>query len=41
MNTLPNELLARPVQGRNLAGATLGDVLGETPQLVAFLRHLG
>ena len=39
--TLPRELLALPIRGRNLRGATLGAELGSEPCLVVFLRHLG
>ena len=38
---LPPALLATAVRGRNLAGKTLGAVLGEAPTLLAFLRHFG
>ena len=40
-HTLSEVLLARPVRGRNLRGATLGDDLTQEPNLVVFLRHLG
>ncbi len=40
-DTLSEELLAKPVRGRNLRGATLGDHFAEEPSLVVFLRHLG
>lgn len=41
MERIPDEVLDRPVDGLNLRGGTLREVLGETPTVVAFLRHLG
>lgn len=38
---LPAPTLERPVRGRNLAGATLGENLGPGPGLLVFLRNLG
>ena len=38
---LRNELLDRPVQGRNLAGSTLAENLEPRPTLLVFLRHFG
>lgn len=38
---LPPELLATPLRGRHLAGATLGAALAGAPTLLIFLRHLG
>ena len=40
-DVLSDELLARPVRGRNLRGATLGEELGDEPRLLVFLRHFG
>ena len=40
LRTLDPALLARPVEGRNLTGATLGENLDGTTLLV-FLRHFG
>lgn len=39
--TLPPELLGTPVEGLNLGGATLSEVLGAHPTLLVFLRHFG
>jgi hypothetical protein len=41
MRTLQPELLATPVAGRNLTGATLGEQLAGAPTLLVFLRHFG
>jgi hypothetical protein len=41
MSKIPAKVLQTPVQGRSLQGATLADVLGESPTLLVFLRHLG
>jgi hypothetical protein len=38
--SLDQNVLQRPVRGRNLAGPTLADNLRE-PTLVVFLRHFG
>jgi hypothetical protein len=38
---LPPDVLKRPVNGRNLNGATFGEALGDDPTLVCFLRHFG
>ena len=38
---LPEELLARPLVGRQLRGRTLGEELGGDLTLIAFLRHFG
>jgi hypothetical protein len=38
--TLSEQLLALPVRGRHLRGATFGDEVAE-PSLVVFLRHFG
>ncbi|MEO1063159.1 MAG: hypothetical protein AAFZ07_17235 [Actinomycetota bacterium] len=38
---LDPQLLERPVRGRHLGGATLGEVLGPGPTLLAVLRHPG
>ncbi len=41
--TLPPEVLALPIEGRNLTEATFGAEIGaaEGATLLAFLRHLG
>ena len=41
MERIPDEVLDRPVAGRNLSGATLREVLAGGPKVVALLRHLG
>lgn len=41
MQTLSQDLLATPVTGRHLTGATFGDQLTGGPTLVVFLRHFG
>lgn len=38
---LSAELLATPVRGRHLGGATLGENLADQPCLLVFLRHFG
>lgn len=40
-NTLSSTVLAHPVAGRNLAGATLASALGREPVALVFLRHFG
>ena len=41
MERIPDEVLDRPVAGRNLNGATLREVLAGGPKVLALLRHLG
>lgn len=38
---VPPQVLGAPVQGLNLGGATLSEVLGAHPTLLVFLRHFG
>ena len=39
--SLPDDLLAKPVTGLNLGGNTLSEAFGAKPTLVSFLRHFG
>ncbi len=41
MERIPDQVLDRPVAGRNLSGATLREVLAGGPKVLALLRHLG
>lgn len=36
-----DDALALAIEGRNLAGETLGKAIGDEPTLLIFLRHLG
>jgi hypothetical protein len=38
---LPPGLCDLPVEGSNLEGPRLGDLLSERPRLFGFLRHFG
>ena len=38
---LTNDVLGTLAEGRNLAGPTLGEAIGDGPSLLVFLRHLG
>ena len=40
-NAVPDKVLDRPIEGSNLAGATLREELGNEPRLLVFLRHFG
>lgn len=39
--TIPADVLARAVEGLNLAPGTFGDQLSDGPTLLVFLRHFG
>ncbi len=41
METIPREVLARPVVGVGLSPGSLGDQLGDGGTLLVFLRHFG
>ncbi len=41
MQRIAPELLESPVDGVNLVGETLRDLLGEGDTLLVFLRHFG
>ncbi|MEM7199254.1 MAG: hypothetical protein AAF628_03250 [Planctomycetota bacterium] len=41
MNQIPDGVWTRPIAGRNLGAASLGEEVGESPTLLVFLRHLG
>lgn len=41
MRKIPSSTLTQAVTGYNLSGATFGEVLGERPTLLVFLRHFG
>lgn len=41
MDEIPDGVWRTPVTGSNLRGQVLGDVIGDAPTLLVFLRHLG
>ena len=41
MERIEHDVLAGSVAGLNLRPGTLGDQLGDSPTVLAFLRHLG
>jgi len=41
LGLLDPEMLARPIRGTALKGATLGEELGGRRTLLCYLRHLG